>query len=186
MGDPQYQTYPNLQLSQHIFQLTNPYCSSAVQQRSLQSLQHAIKEQKMAPLYRHLAHPTDGILNASGEGTAAQPATASHSAANASANASVRRSSSSATSLLATRRPSLGKIDLPWDEALYEELKKDNEKELEEIQREEDEATEKAGETEIQAARAKRAEFYAKVGDKVYSHSYSTLAKAIPNFWIDL
>ena len=122
----------------------------------------------MAPLYRHLAHPTEGILNASGEGTATQPASASHSAANAAANASLRRSSSSATSLLATRRPSLGKVDLPWDEALYEELKKDNEKELEEIQKEEDEAVEKAGETEIQGARAKRAEFYARVGDKVH------------------
>ena len=56
---------------------------------------------------------------------------------------------------------------LPWDEALYEEIKSDNEKELEAIQKEEDEATEKAGETEIQAARGKRAEFWTRVGDKV-------------------
>lgn len=57
---------------------------------------------------------------------------------------------------------------LPWDEALYEQLSKDNEKELEAIQKEEDEATEKAGETEIQTARGKRAEFWTRVGDKVY------------------
>lgn len=56
---------------------------------------------------------------------------------------------------------------LPWDESLYEQLKTDNEKELEEIQKEEEEAQEKAGETEVQAARGKRAEFWARVGDKV-------------------
>lgn len=56
---------------------------------------------------------------------------------------------------------------LPWDETLYESLVKDNEKELGDLQKEEEEATEKAGETEIQAARGKRAEFWARVGDKV-------------------
>lgn len=56
---------------------------------------------------------------------------------------------------------------LPWDEKFYEELKADNEKELEDIQKEEEEAQEKAGETEVQAARGKRAEFWARVGDKV-------------------
>ena len=56
---------------------------------------------------------------------------------------------------------------LPWEEALYEELKADNEKELADIQKEEEEAEEKAGETEIQAARNKRAEFWARIGDKV-------------------
>ena len=56
---------------------------------------------------------------------------------------------------------------LPWDEALYEALKADNDKELEEIQKEEEEAEEKAGETEVQAARSKRADFWARVGDKV-------------------
>jgi len=77
----------------------------------------------------------------------------------------IRRASSHATSLLATRRPSLA-VNLPWDEDLYEKLKAENEKELEAIQKEEDEATEKAGETEIQTARGKRAEFWTKVGDK--------------------
>jgi 26S proteasome regulatory subunit N7 len=44
---------------------------------------------------------------------------------------------------------------------------RENEKELEAIQKEEDEAAEKAGETEVQAARGKRAELYNRIGDKV-------------------
>lgn len=153
MGDPQFAKYPDLQLSQHIFHITNPSSSKPKQRASLTALQNAIKEQKMAPLYRHLAHPVDGIMNVRGEGSVQQPG-------------SLRRASSSATTLLATRRPSIS-MSLPWDEKLYEELKADNEKELESIQKEEDEATEKAGETEIQAARGKRAEFWTRVGDKV-------------------
>lgn len=99
-------------------------------------------------------------MNIPGEGTSQQ-------------TGQLRRASSSATTLLATRRPSLS-MTLPWDANLYKELKVDNEKELEEIQKEEDEATEKAGETEIQAARGKRAEFWTRVGEKVLlqmSHS---------------
>ena len=69
--------------------------------------------------------------------------------------------------MLATRRPSLA-VSLPWDEELYDKLEKENGKELDGIQKEEDEATEKAGETEIQTARGKRAEFWTKVGDKVW------------------
>lgn len=153
MGDPQFAKYPDLQLSQHIFQLTNPASTKATKQASLKSLQDAISEHKMAPLYRHLAHPVEGILNAPGEGTAAQPS--GH-----------RRPSSSAATLLATRSPSL-EVTLPWDEKLYESLKGDNEKELETIQKEEDEAGEKAGETEVQNARGKRAEVYTRIGDKV-------------------
>jgi len=71
--------------------------------------------------------------------------------------------------MLATKNPSKN-VDLPWDEKLYEELKAENEKELEAIQKEEDDAVEKEGETEIQAARSKRAEFWARVGDKVCSN----------------
>lgn len=152
MGDPQFAKYPDLQLSQHIFQLTNPSSTRTSKQASLKSLQDAIREHKMAPLYRHLVHPVEGILNTPGEGTVSQPA--GH-----------RRPSSSASTFLATRNPSL-EVNLPWDEALYEEFKVDNEKELEAIQKEEDEATEKAGETEIQTARGKRAEFYTRIGDK--------------------
>jgi len=55
---------------------------------------------------------------------------------------------------------------LPWDESLYQELTEDNEKELAALQKEEDEAQENAGETEIQTTRGKRAEFWARVGDK--------------------
>ncbi|KAF2267337.1 PCI-domain-containing protein [Lojkania enalia] len=151
MGDPQFAKYPDLQLSQHIFQLTNPASSKAAKQASLKSIQDAINDNKMAPLYRHLAHPVEGVLNAPGEGTA-QPT--SH-----------RRPSSSAATLLATRNPIL-EVSLPWDEKRYESLKAENEKELEAIQKEEDEAAEKAGETEVQAARGKRAEYYTRTGDK--------------------
>lgn len=56
---------------------------------------------------------------------------------------------------------------LPWDEALYAKLVVQNEEELQGFQKEEEEAGEKAGETEVQAARGRRAEFYARVGDKV-------------------
>lgn len=63
-------------------------------------------------------------------------------------------------------KKSLSSGSIPWDEALYEELKADNEKELVTIQKEEEEAEEKAGETEVQAARSKRADFWARVGDK--------------------
>jgi 26S proteasome regulatory subunit N7 len=153
MGDPLFAKYPDLSLSQHIFQISNPSASKAVQQASLKSLQNAIEEHHMAPLYKHLAHPTEGILNLIGDGTSQQPF------------GGVRRASSTASMLLA-RRPSLA-ISLPWDENLYEKLKAENEKELETIQKEEDDASEAAGETEIQAARGKRAEFWTRIGDKV-------------------
>ena len=153
MGDPQFAKYPDLQLAQNIFQLTNPAASKSAKQSSLKTVQNVIQENKMAPLYRYLAHPTDGVLNASGEGSADQPT--SH-----------RRPSASIASMLATRNPSLD-APLSWDEKLYESLKADNEKEFEAIQKEEDEAAEKAGETEVQAARGKRAELYNRIGDKV-------------------
>lgn len=62
---------------------------------------------------------------------------------------------------------SIPKVDLPWEESLYEKLKKENDEELDGFKKEEEEAAEKAGETEVQAARGKRAEFWARVGDKV-------------------
>lgn len=155
MGDPQFAKYPDLQLAQHIFHISNPSSSRTVKQSSLRSLHDAIAKYKMAPLYRHLAHPTEGIMNTSSESTA------EHSVGHA-----LRRTSSSAATLLASRRPSLD-VTLTWDERLYEELKEDNEKELEAIKKEEDEAVEKAGETEIQAAKGKRAEFFTRIGGKV-------------------
>ncbi|KAB8345978.1 hypothetical protein FH972_023030 [Carpinus fangiana] len=163
MGEPQYLKYPNLQLSQHIFNISNASCVQATQQSSLLSIQNAIKEHKMAPLYRHLAHPTEGILNASGEGTAAD------------AFSLKRRESSGLGQMLASKRPSKS-VNLAWDEKLYDSLKADNDKELEEIQKEEDSALEKEGDTEVQAARAKRAEFWARVGDKKEAlDAYETL-----------
>lgn len=153
MGDPLYSKYPDLSLSQHVFAISNPYSSPASQKSSLESLQTAIKEKKMAPLYKHLADPTEGVLNLSGEGSSQHPG-------------GLKRQSSGANSLLAPK-PSSKRVDLPWDDKLYEELKADNDKELETLQKEEDEAIEKAGDSEIQAARAKRAEFWARVCDKV-------------------
>lgn len=107
----------------------------------------------MAPLYRYLAHPLEGILNQVGEGGSQTP------------GKPLSRKSSLAGMIATKSTPTA--VNLPWDEARYQELKADNDKELEEFQKEEDEAVEKAGETEIQAARGKRAEFWARVGDKV-------------------
>ncbi|KAF1926006.1 26S proteasome regulatory subunit RPN7 [Didymella exigua CBS 183.55] len=152
MGDPLYAKYPDLQLAQHVFQLTNPAASKPIKQSSLKTVQDAIQENNMAPLYRYLAHPTEGVLNASGEGSSDQ-------------HVSHRRPSASIASMLATRTPALD-APLSWDEKLYERLKAENEAELETIQKEEDEAAEKAGETEVQAARGKRAELYNRIGDK--------------------
>jgi 26S proteasome regulatory subunit N7 len=153
-SDPQYAKYPLLPLAQHIFTLTNPYPSSKpIAQASLKSLQDAITEHKMAPLYRYLAHPVEGILNSPGESTSSQPA-----------RPTGRKPS--AAGMVASKH-SIPKIDLPWDEALYEKLKKENDEELEGYAKEEEEAAEKAGDTEVQAARGKKAEFWARVGDKV-------------------
>ncbi|KAL2018270.1 hypothetical protein VTK56DRAFT_1024 [Thermocarpiscus australiensis] len=151
-ADPQYAKWPLLPLAQHVFTLTNPYATRPAQQAAAKHLQDAIFEHKMAPFYRYLAHPLDGILNAVGEGTA-------------SAAGRPPSRKSSAAGMIATKSPTAS-INLPWDETLYQSLQADNERELEEFQKEEDEAVEKAGDTEIMAARGKRAEFWARVGDK--------------------
>jgi 26S proteasome regulatory subunit N7 len=153
-SDPQYAKYPNLGLAQNVFSLV--VALQTAQHTSLKYLQNAIKEHKMAPLYRHLAHPTEGILNNIGEGTS--QSTGPHPPS--------RRGSTISSNLLPPRKPVPAGI-LPWDEKLYDELKEDNEKELAAMQKEEDDAQENAGETEIQAVRGKRAEFWARVGDKV-------------------
>ncbi|KAI9826572.1 MAG: hypothetical protein M1832_006168 [Thelocarpon impressellum] len=152
-SDPQYARYPDLSLAQHIFHLANPSSTADTRQTSLKLLQDAISEHKMATLYRHLAHPVDGVLNASGEGSVQKPPSTGSKRAGSAAN------------ILASKKAS-PKVDFPWDEKLYEELKASNEKELEAFQKEEEEAAEKAGETEVQAAKGKRAEFWARVGDK--------------------
>lgn len=153
-SDPQYAKYPDLSLAQDIFTLTNASASPITRQTSLTKLQNAISEHKMAPLYRYLAHPADGILNITGEGTARKPPPPS------------ARKPNGAPTTLRKRRSSVS-VDLPWDEQLYEKLKADNDAELESFQKEEDEAAEKAGDMEVQAARAKRADFWARVCDRV-------------------
>ncbi|KAI4139281.1 MAG: hypothetical protein L6R39_006381 [Caloplaca ligustica] len=151
-SDPQYAKYPNLSLAQDIFTLTNPSAADSSRQTSLKKIHDAISEHKMAPLYRYLAHPTDGILNTSGEGSTRKSSTPG------------ARKVAGAPSTL-KRRPSVS-VDFPWDEDLYKRLRMDNEKELDSFQKEEEEAAEQAGDTEIQAAKGKRAEFWARVGDK--------------------
>ena len=158
-SDPLYAKYPDLSLAQDIFTLTNQAANQVSRQNALKKLQDAISEHKMAPLYRHLAHPTDGLLNSSGEGTAGRAP-----APNArQINGVAKITAGSPT------------IQVPWDEELYERLRKENEEELEGFQKEEDEAAEKAGETEIQTARGKRAEFWSRVGDKVRAQSARSL-----------
>lgn len=159
-SDPQYAKYPLLPLAQHVFTLTNPYASRTAQQASVKNLQDAIDEHKMAPLYRYLAHPTEGILNAVGEGVAS----ASSSKTSSQAGKPPSRKSS-AVGIIASKNPTTSVV-LSWDEGHYQKLKAANDEELDGFQKEEDEAVEKAGETEIQAARGKRAEFWARVGDK--------------------
>lgn len=154
-SDPQYIKFPNLSLAQHVFNLSNPACASSVQQTSLKKLQDVISEHKMAPLYRHLAHPTEGILNNAGEGVTQHPQ-----------NSGTSTKPLITSNILASRKTPQ-KFDFPWDEKLYQSLLEDNKKELETFQKEEDDAEEAAGETEVQAARGKRAEFWARVGDKV-------------------
>ena len=153
-SDPLYAKWPRLSLAQDIFAITNPSTADSTRQSSLKKVQDAISEHKMAPLYRYLAHPMDGILNTSGKGTARKP------------SMSGPRKAPGAPSTL-KRRPSVS-VDFSWDEELYKRLKVDNETELETFQKEEEEATEQAGDTEIQAAKGKRAEFWARVGDKVH------------------
>lgn len=157
-SDPQYAKYPNLALAQDIFTVTNPSSTDSSRQTSLQKLQDAISEHKMAPLYRYLAHPADGILNTTGEASARKLSTPGS------------RKIPGAPSTL-KRRPSVS-VDFPWDEELYKRLKSDNDKELESFRNEEEEAAEQAGDTEIQAAKGKRAEFWARVGDKVSAVSH--------------
>lgn len=161
MGDPQYMAYPDLAVAQTVFTIASPTHNEASKQTALQALQDAIKEHKMAPLYHYLAHPTTGKLNATGESSATQ---SFHDGP-----PSLRRTSSINTSSILGVLGGVASqsgVNLPWDEQLYEELQKDNQRELEEIQKAEDDAVEQAGETEIQTARGKRAELYARIGDK--------------------
>jgi len=158
-SDPQYARYPLLPLAQHVFTLTNPYAGRQAQQSASKALQDAIAEHKMAPLYRHLAHPIEGILNTV-ESSGAPGSVGAHPPGKPPSR------KSSLVGMIATKSP-VSSVGLPWDEDLYRRLKEANDAELQEFAKEEEEAVEKAGETEIQAARGKRAEFWARVADKV-------------------
>ncbi|KAK7422265.1 proteasome regulatory particle subunit [Neonectria magnoliae] len=147
-SDPQYAKWPLLPLSQHVFALTNSYASETTQQAAVTALKDAIAQEKMAPFYRYLAHPLDGILNTIGEGGATAPG-------------KPLSRKSSLVGMIATK-PTATTITLPWDEGLYNQLKEDNDRELAEFQKEEEEAEEQAGDTEIITAKGKRAEFWAR------------------------
>ncbi|ROT36262.1 26S proteasome regulatory subunit RPN7 [Sodiomyces alkalinus F11] len=153
-SDPQYVKWPLLPLAQHVFTVTNPHASNTLQQGAAKVLQDAITEHKMAPLYRYLAHPVEGVLNPVGKGSSSQVPGKPPS-----------RKPSIAGGMVATKSPQ-SSVALPWDEDLYQKLKADNDRELEGFQKEEDEAVEQAGDTEVLAAKGKRAEFWARVGDK--------------------
>lgn len=162
-SDPQYAKWPLLPLSQHVFALTNSYATRSSQQAAVKALQDAITEDKMAPFYRFLAHPTEGILNSTGEGGS--------STGTSSGPGKPPSRKSSLVGMTALKSGSASGISLPWDEDLYNKLKEDNDRELAEFQKEEDEAEEQAGDTEIIAAKGKRADFWARVGDKVSCRS---------------
>ncbi|CAK7223013.1 proteasome regulatory particle subunit [Sporothrix curviconia] len=184
-SDPQYTKWPLLPLAQQVFALTNPYAGRTAQQAAAKVVQDAISEHQMAPLYRYLAHPVEGVLNGVGElaslstssSSKSKSASSSSAAATAAASANSRTTAphippgkplsrkSSAVGMIANKNPTAS-VALPWDEELYQKLQAANEAELAGLQTEEDEAVEQAGETEIQAVRGKRAEFWARVGDK--------------------
>lgn len=148
-SDPQFAKYPELSLAQEVF-------TAALKGTSSKKLQDGITNYKMAPFYRHIAHPIEGILNSSTASAGQMKPTKTN-----------RRDSLVSSNMVPQKRPS--STLMAWDESLYDRLREDNEKELATIQKEEDEAVEAAGETEIQAARGKRAELYARIGDKVNS-----------------
>lgn len=60
-SDPQYASYPNMLLSQHIFTLRQPNLS-ALHPAAQKVLTESINEHTQAPLYRYLAHPTEGVI----------------------------------------------------------------------------------------------------------------------------
>ncbi|KOS17373.1 putative 26S proteasome regulatory subunit rpn7 [Escovopsis weberi] len=151
-SEPQYVKWPLLPLSQHVFTLTNAYATRQAQQAAVKALQDAIAKDKMAPFYRYLAHPIDGILNQVRDGSSSAP------------SRPLSRKSS-LVGMVATKLPATT-ISLPWDEELYTKLKEENDKELAGFQKEEDEAEEQAGDTEVMAAKGKRADFWARVADK--------------------
>ncbi|KZZ88305.1 proteasome regulatory particle subunit [Ascosphaera apis ARSEF 7405] len=222
-SDPQYIRYPDLSLAQHVFNLSNSYTTSQIRSASVSALQAAIREHAMAPLYKHLAHPVEGILNGGGvarersmsvqlerlggapaaaAGVAAAAgavvtgagaaitaaAAAGAAAATATANRAVSPAASAASgvagsgtgvpgqvivsNMLAPKKlggmssTQIKDVTLPWDEKLYKELEARNDEELAKLEKEQEEVAESGVESDVQAVIGKKAEFYAKIGDK--------------------
>lgn len=154
-SDPQYAKYPDLSLAQDIFTLTNSSTSKSQRQAALKKLKDAISEHKMAPLYRHLAHPVEGLLNSAGTGSSASTKSAS--------SRGRRMSGLAGVAVGAVARD----VSMDWDEKFYDSLVKENEEELKAFEKEEEDAAENAGDVEVLQAKGKKAEFWAKVLDKV-------------------
>ncbi|KAI5289037.1 hypothetical protein KEM54_004509 [Ascosphaera aggregata] len=216
-SDPQYIRYPDLSLAQHVFNLSNSYTTPQVRSASIAALQTAIRDNAMAPLYKHLAHPVDGVLNGGGSarersmsvqldrfgGPAVAAATAGATAAaggaipvvvaaagaTAAAAAATRAVSPGATTpamtpganvsgpvivsnMLAPKKlggmssAQIKEMTLPWDESLYKELEARNNEELAKLAKEQEEVAESGVESDVQAVIGKRAEYFAKIGDK--------------------
>lgn len=157
-SDPQFIKYPDLSLAQDIFNLTNSYSTESVRQISFRKLQDAVKEHSMAPLYRYLAHPTEGILNSPGQSSARRPSSSS------------ARRPNIAAGMMPGRRRSTDFV-FPWDQAQYESMEAENAKKLAEFEKEEAEAVASAGDTDVQAVKGRSAEYHAMIGDKVWNHS---------------
>lgn len=155
-SDPQFIKYPNLSLAQDIFTLTNSYSTETARQISFRKLQDAVKENNMAPLYRYLAHPMEGILNSPGQSSARRPSSSSSKRPNV------------VVGMMPGRRRSTDFV-FPWDQAQYDSMEAENAKKLEELEKEEEEAVASAGDTDVQAVKGRRAEYQAMIGDKVGS-----------------
>ena len=166
-------SFPNLDLAQSVFSLASPSTTPASKEDALESIRSEIRAHHMAPLYSYLAHPHSGKLNPIGEGTGnsstaqAKPHRNPNAGSSAPAASLRRTSSMNAASIIAVLGGNADRsVPLPWDESLYEELRTENEKELAGIQKEEEIALEQAGETEVSVAQGKRAELFARIGDK--------------------
>ncbi|KAI5310093.1 hypothetical protein KEM55_001768, partial [Ascosphaera atra] len=184
-SDPQYAQFPDLSLAQHVFNLSNSYVPPKTRSSSIAALQSAIREHAMAPLYKHLAHPVEGILNGSGvarersmsvqlERSGGDPARRMMSPAAASSAASSSPAGPVIVSnMLAPRKlgglghSQIKETTLPWDESLYKELEARNLEEFAKLSKEQEEAAESGGESDIQAVMGKRAEYLARIGTKI-------------------
>lgn len=143
-SEPQFSKYPDLSFSQDIFKVSNPHTPQDQIPAIRQRLKDAIEKSQMAPLYQQLCAPEK---TAEGEHmTHTRP-----------------RANSKGLMGSGTHEAVTG---IEWDEKLYKSMEAKNETELQAMRKELDDSKEKAGEQEIQTAKGKIADFYARIGDK--------------------